>query len=208
MLGAMGRLAPLAALALVLATVLQLTATPARDPVRRPNVVVILTDDQTVGDMSVMPRTRRLLGTRGVTFTNSFVSYPLCCPSRATYLTGQYAHNHRVWGNRPPLGGYGRLREAHTLPVWLQRAGYNTLFLGKYLNGYGSMPLRDGTSSVRYVPPGWMRRKSRSPMTPITTPINGTSRAPSLGTSCCANPAPIMIPTVNGREASPASSGE
>src|SRR5919108_6477477 len=97
-LGAMRRLAPLAALALVVATVaLQLTAAPARDPVRRPNVVVILTDDQTVGDMSVMPRTRRMLGARGVTFTESFVSYPLCCPSRATYLTGQYAHNHGVW---------------------------------------------------------------------------------------------------------------
>jgi N-acetylglucosamine-6-sulfatase len=127
MLGAMRRLAPLAALALVLATVaLQLSVAPARDPGRRPNVVVIVTDDQTVGDMSVMPRTRRLLGTRGVTFTNSFVSYPLCCPSRATYLTGQYAHNHGVWGNRPPLGGYGRLREAHVLPVWLERAGYVT----------------------------------------------------------------------------------
>jgi N-acetylglucosamine-6-sulfatase len=148
-LGAMRRLTPLAALALVLATVaLQLSVAPARDPGRPPNVVVIFTDDQTVGDMRVMPRTRRLLGTRGVTFTNSFVSYPLCCPSRATYLTGQYAHNHGVWGNRPPLGGYGRLREAHVLPVWLQRAGYVTGHVGKYLNGYG-------VAGDPPVPPGW-----------------------------------------------------
>ena len=61
-----------------------------------PNVVLVMTDDQTVRDMAVMPRTRRLIGRAGVTFTRSFVSYPLCCPSRATYLTGQYAHNNHV----------------------------------------------------------------------------------------------------------------
>jgi N-acetylglucosamine-6-sulfatase len=145
----MRRLASFAALALVLASVaVQLSFAPARGPGRPPNVVVIVTDDQTVRDMSVMPRTRRLLGSRGVTFTNSFVSYPLCCPSRATYLTGQYAHNHGVWGNRPPLGGYGRLREAHTLPVWLQQAGYFTGHVGKHLNGYG-------LAGNPRVPPGW-----------------------------------------------------
>lgn len=149
MLDRMRRLAPLAAFALVLATVpLGFSAAPVQRAARPPNVVVIVTDDQTVDDMSVMPRTRRLLGGRGVTFTNSFVSYPLCCPSRATYMTGQYAHNHGVWGNRPPLGGYGRLREAHTLPVWLQRAGYFTGHVGKHLNGYG-------LGGDPPVPPGW-----------------------------------------------------
>ncbi len=114
-----------------------------------PNVVLLMTDDQTVGDMAVMPLTRRLIGGAGVTFTRSYVSYPLCCPSRATYLTGQYTHNHHVrclykWCG----GGYGSLRTREYLPVWLQRAGYVTAHMGKYLNGYGDKwPAVD--------PPGW-----------------------------------------------------
>ena len=60
---------------------------------KRPNVIVIETDDQNVTDTSVMANTLALLGSRGTTFANSYVSYPLCCPSRATFLTGQYAHN-------------------------------------------------------------------------------------------------------------------
>ena len=113
-----------------------------------PNVVVIETDDQTVADMAAMPRTRELIGAAGVRFERSFVSLATCCPSRATFLTGRYAHNHGVQAIRPPFGGFYRLDGAETLPVWLQRAGYATGVVGKYLNGYGS---RD-----RYeVPPGW-----------------------------------------------------
>ena len=97
-----------------------------------------MTDDQTVGDMAVMRRTRRLLGAGGVTFDRSYVSYPLCCPSRATFLTGQYAHNNRVLCLYPECGGgYLRLKTDEYLPVWLERAGYVTAHVGKYLNGYG-----------------------------------------------------------------------
>jgi N-acetylglucosamine-6-sulfatase len=113
-----------------------------------PNVVVLMTDDETVEDMDVMPRTRELLGSNGVTFARSYVSYPVCCPSRATYLTGQYAHNHGVMGLYPPTGGYGRFDRWNSLPVWLERAGYATAHIGKYLNGYGSQVAAD-------VPPGW-----------------------------------------------------
>jgi N-acetylglucosamine-6-sulfatase len=113
-----------------------------------PNVVVLMTDDETVEDMDVMPRTRGLLGSNGVTFARSYVSYPVCCPSRATYLTGQYAHNHGVMGLYPPTGGYGRFDSRNSLPVWLERAGYATAHIGKYLNGYGSQVRAD-------VPPGW-----------------------------------------------------
>jgi N-acetylglucosamine-6-sulfatase len=113
---------------------------------QRPNVVVVMTDDQTLRDMSVMPRTRALIGDPGVTFTQNFASYALCCPSRATFLTGQYSHNNGVLGNRPPRGGFGKLDGASTLPVALQRQGYETVHIGKYLNGYG----RDAG-----VPPGW-----------------------------------------------------
>src|SRR5256885_50085 len=65
----------------------------------RPNVLVIETDDQTVEQMRVMDNVNSLIGAHGVTFHNSFVNYSLCCPSRATFLTGQYAHNHGVWSN-------------------------------------------------------------------------------------------------------------
>lgn len=103
-----------------------------------PNVVVLMTDDQTVRDMAPLRRTRRLIGRAGVTFTRSFVSYPVCCPSRATFLTGQYAHNNDVLCLYPWCGGgYGRLRQREYLPVWLERAGYVTAHMGKFLNGYG-----------------------------------------------------------------------
>jgi arylsulfatase A-like enzyme len=114
----------------------------------RPNVLVLMTDDQTVESMRVMPNVKTLIADQGVTFDNSFVSYSLCCPSRSTFLTGQYAHNHGVWSNAAPNGGYYKLDSTNTLPVWLQRAGYQTIHLGKYLNQYG-------TRNPREIPPGW-----------------------------------------------------
>lgn len=114
----------------------------------RPNVLILMTDDQTLESMRVMPNVGRLLGAQGTTFDNAFVSFSLCCPSRATLLTGQYAHNHGVFGNHPPDGGYAQLDTTNWLPLWLQRAGYRTIHLGKFLNGYGS---EDQTE----VPPGW-----------------------------------------------------
>lgn len=118
----------------------------AADP--RPNIVMIMTDDQTLASMSVLPNVRAMIGDQGTTFTQNYASYPLCCPSRATYLTGQYPHNHQVWDNKAPDGGYEKLRGGQTLPVWLNGAGYKTVHIGKYLNGYGNRnPLE--------VPPGW-----------------------------------------------------
>jgi arylsulfatase A-like enzyme len=114
----------------------------------RPDVVVVMTDDQTLRDMAAMPNTKRMIGDAGATFTNAFVSYPLCCPARATYLTGQYAHNHGVRTNAPPNGGIEALPKDHTIGVWMQKAGYDTVHVGKYLNGYG---LRRRPT----VPPGW-----------------------------------------------------
>ncbi|HEU0024197.1 MAG TPA: sulfatase [Thermoleophilaceae bacterium] len=121
----------------------------AGEPARRPNIVVLMTDDQTLESLRVMPNVRELLGERGTTFSRSFVSFSLCCPSRATYLTGQYAHNHGVLSNRPPTGGYTKLDKSEWLPLWLQQAGYRTIHLGKFLNGYG----RDAPPTE--VPPGW-----------------------------------------------------
>jgi len=116
----------------------------------RPNILVILSDDQRLDDMRALPRTQALIGQHGTTFANAYVTTPLCCPSRATLLTGQYAHNNHVLDNGPPLGGYGRLDHTNTLAVWLQDAGYYTAHLGKYLNFYG-------VTSPPVVPPGWSR---------------------------------------------------
>lgn len=114
----------------------------------RPNIVVLMTDDQTVSQTRVMKATQRLLRDRGVSFPRAFVSYPLCCPSRATFLTGQHSHNHGVLGNGTPIGGFSDLRQRDTLGLWLQDAGYHTIQVGKFLNGYG-------VSDPRYIPPGW-----------------------------------------------------
>jgi arylsulfatase A-like enzyme len=115
-----------------------------------PNVLVVETDDQTLESMRVMENVNSLIGgPRGTTFRNSFVNYSLCCPSRATFLTGQYMHNHGVLGNQPPDGGFERFQDLHgenNLAVWLQDAGYYTGMIGKYLNGYTNDP---------GVPPGW-----------------------------------------------------
>jgi N-acetylglucosamine-6-sulfatase len=121
---------------------------PASAEQARPNVVVIMTDDQTVESVRVMTNVKRLLRDRGATFRKSFVNFAHCCPSRATFLTGQYAHNHGVLGNGPPSGGYARLDHTNTLPVWLQDAGYYTAHLGKYLNGYGR-------TNPTEIPPGY-----------------------------------------------------
>jgi N-acetylglucosamine-6-sulfatase len=118
----------------------------------RPNVLVIETDDQTQASISVMPKTRAAIGGQGTTFANSFVNYSLCCPSRSTFLSGQYAHNHGVLGNSPPLGGFDRLDSTNTLPLWLQGNGYYTGLIGKYLNGYEAH--RDDPGGP-LIPPGW-----------------------------------------------------
>jgi N-acetylglucosamine-6-sulfatase len=136
----------------LVASAVFLTGAPAEASVSnargRPNVIVIMTDDQTVRSLQVMGNVKRLLADRGASFANSFVSFSMCCPSRATFLTGQYAHNHGVLTNAPPGGGYPKLDHANTLAVWLQNAGYNTVQLGRYLNAYGRV---DPTE----IPPGW-----------------------------------------------------
>jgi N-acetylglucosamine-6-sulfatase len=114
---------------------------------KRPNVIVVMADDQ-VDTLLGMGNVQSLIQARGTTFRNSYVSYPLCCPSRATFLTGQLAHNHGVMSNDPPDGGYAALDNTNTLAVWLKAAGYRTALIGKYLNGYGE-------ANPRQIPPGW-----------------------------------------------------
>jgi arylsulfatase A-like enzyme len=126
-------------------------AQPVAHPPARPNIVLILTDDEDLASHQFMPKTRAVLEKRGTTFDNFFVSYPFCCPSRASILRGQYAHNTQVVGNELPYGGFEKLHqrglEESTVATWLQAAGYRTALLGKYINRY--VPETDG------VPPGW-----------------------------------------------------
>lgn len=107
---------------------------------KRPNIVVVMTDDQDYRSLRVMPQVRSLLGRHGVKFTRSYATFPLCCPSRVTYLTGQYSHNHGVRNNKLPDGGFPVYNEAPAASanaaVALQANGYKTAWIGKFLNGY------------------------------------------------------------------------
>ncbi len=111
----------------------------------QPNVILIVTDDQRWDTLDYMPTVSSELVGKGITFSNAFVVNPVCCPSRASILTGTYSHTNGVWGIAGEHGGFGAFADASTLPVWLSDVGYETMLAGKYLNGYFET----------YVPPGW-----------------------------------------------------
>ncbi len=131
-----------------------MAASEARGASTGANVVFILTDDMTSSELAGMPNVQSLIGGQGTTFNSAYVSFPLCCPSRATMLSGQYMHNHGVRGNFPPHGSWFRFRphESNDLPVWLQDDGYYNVHIGKYMNGYsivdGSLPVPAGLGRV------------------------------------------------------------
>jgi N-acetylglucosamine-6-sulfatase len=141
---------------------------------RRPNIVFVLTDDLSENLVHYMPHVLQMQR-EGVSFSNYFVTDSLCCPSRASILTGRYPHDTRVFDNSPPEGGYSVFRERgeeqETFALALQREGYRTGLMGKYLNGYkpnGAVAglgvgatAGDGASPAAAaqgpspVPPGW-----------------------------------------------------
>lgn len=120
----------------------------------RPNIVLILLDDLDAEGVAHMPSVRALLEERGTSFANFFVTTPVCGPARASLLRGQYAHNHGMQANTGANGGFSTFhrlgRQASTVAVWLEAAGYRTAYFGKYLNGF---PKGVG---ARDVPPGWV----------------------------------------------------
>jgi N-acetylglucosamine-6-sulfatase len=124
----------------------------------RPNIIFIFTDDLDTeypdgSWIDHFPRLHALMVDAGTTFTHSFVSLSLCCPSRTSTLRGQYAHNTQIFTNMAPGGGFQKAHdlglEDSTIATWLHDAGYRTILLGKYLNGY------PGNLGKAYVPPGW-----------------------------------------------------
>lgn len=99
----------------------------------QPNVLVIVTDDQRYdGTMSSLPSVARWFGEQGAEFSNAYATTPLCCPSRASILTGRYAHNHGVYQNGREARA--RLDFDATLPAFLKERGYRTGLFGKYFN--------------------------------------------------------------------------
>ena len=126
--------------------------TVAADPKfgEQPNFVFVLTDDQNAAQYTrqTMPKAFDLFAGNGTTFESHIATTPLCCPSRASMLTGQYGHNNGILNNVP---GWGSLvQPENILPVWLQRVGYRTGYVGKWLNGY-----KKTVENEEEVPAGW-----------------------------------------------------
>lgn len=123
----------------------------------QPNIIVIMTDDLDERSFNIlienglMPNLQEYLLDHGIRFTNSFVTNPSCCPSRATFHTGQYTHNHHVLTNNLPDGGVSVFNDTSTLATWLHDSGYRTGLVGKYMNEYGNRAV----ISRDYIPPGW-----------------------------------------------------
>src|SRR5215212_1204840 len=125
----------------------------AESPAGRPNILFVLADDLDYASAFKMPEIRSRLIEEGASFEKAFVSHSVCCPSRATILTGLYDHNHGVLSNGPPDGGFQKFvsegHEEDSIAVGLQEGGYRTAYFGKYLNGYS------GEENATHVPPGW-----------------------------------------------------
>jgi len=123
----------------------------------RPNFVVILTDDQdaTLGGAEPLQQGRKLIAEEGAELVNAYATTPICCPSRASILTGRYLHNTEV-RNNSVAGGCNDQKwreglERKTFAAHLQHSGYRTMYAGKYLNQYG----KKSQGGVEHIPPGW-----------------------------------------------------
>ena len=122
----------------------------------RPNIVFVLTDDLSTNLVPYMPNVLALQKD-GTTFSNFTVTDSLCCPSRASLLTGRFPHNTGIIKNHGKNGGFrlfhARGEEESTFATDVRAAGYRTAFLGKYLNEY--QPGHKLGTGRPYVPPGW-----------------------------------------------------
>jgi N-acetylglucosamine-6-sulfatase len=132
--GVAGIVAAITAMAAGLGAFLAPAAGTAQDA--RPNIVLITTDDMTDYELRWMPQTSKLLREPGFEFTDFLSPHPLCCPARAELLTGQYAQNNGVYSNKGPGGGNALRDPDNNVGRWLQDAGYQTAFVGKFLNHF------------------------------------------------------------------------
>jgi arylsulfatase A-like enzyme len=143
----------------------------AHASINHPNIVVFMMDDDSFyrlkylnGDPHVstelLAEAVQAHDVHFVKFDHFYVTTPLCCPSRSSFLTAQYAHNHGVHHNAPTAVGANdggaegftqRGLDESTLATWLHDAGYRTSLIGRYLNGYDQVTNRP----AGFVPPGW-----------------------------------------------------
>jgi arylsulfatase A-like enzyme len=140
------RAALLVSLAGIVAAVMLPAAASAKNP--NPNVLVVMTDDMSYDNLQFMPKTSSFFKKNGTSFTKNYVTYPLCCPARTTFLTGQLTHNHGVDSVFSPDNFIGWKTKDNQMASWLQSGGYRTGVSGKYLNGYGELDQLE-------VPKGW-----------------------------------------------------
>jgi N-acetylglucosamine-6-sulfatase len=135
----------------VLVTTIGLVRSTAAAAAEPPNIVLVVTDDLTKRDYFDLGNNLGSFTSGGTFFRNAFVTTSLCCPSRASTLTGLYAHNHHIKQHIDPGTGYDQYHDrgydGRDLPVWLRKEGYKTGLVGKYLNRYDAQ--QDG------VPAGW-----------------------------------------------------
>jgi len=124
------RLLPAAALVALFIPATEVPAAAAA--AERPNVMIVISDDQRDDQMKVMRQTRSIFGDGGTELANGYVTTPLCCPSRSTILTGLYVHNHGVYGNH----GEDPFPHETSMQRELSRMGYRTGVFGKFINGW------------------------------------------------------------------------
>jgi len=118
----------------------------------RPNIVVIMTDDQRRNTLQTMPVVRKQIRNLGARYLG-VIPTSTCCPSRSSFLSGQFAHTTQVYNNYTPgSGGWPTFNssgyELQTLATALDAVGYHTGLVGKYLNQFNQAP-------SDYIPPGW-----------------------------------------------------
>ncbi len=160
----------------------------------KPDIVVLMTDDldnTTFDDalnIGFLPNIAADFVAGGMSFDESFVTDSLCCPSRATFLTGQYPHNHGVLNITSPEGTFGAFDDSNSLATWMQAAGYHTGIIGKYLNGYGyvtpkNCPTCTAAQSMRWISPGWSDWEAL----PDYGELNGSAGVGYAGAYCMFN---------------------
>lgn len=128
-------------------------STPTPEPTNQessfqPNIVVIQTDDMRADLLDYMPIVKSRIVDQGIIFNNAFATTSICCPSRASFFSGQYTHRHGVWSNGGATGGVLKFNDDSTIATWMKTAGYKTSLVGKYLNEYID-------EMAPEVPPGW-----------------------------------------------------
>ena len=122
---------------MVVASFIAATPIHAQAVPHKPDVILVVTDDQSLHTMAYMPFTRNFFRTN---YSRAYISNPLCCPSRTSILTGTYSYTNHVWTNGAPYGGWPQFSangwETRSIPALLQQNGYRTGMFGKFLNGW------------------------------------------------------------------------